>query len=344
MMKIYLLRQHKSPFGGAENYLSRLMSELKKNEISCEVIHSKAPNFLASWIKALLFNLQACLFKGDKFYFSLDRITCPDIYRAGDGVHKVFLQTKRQSRINPLNFVYCYLEKHCFNNARHIIANSNFIKKQIIETYAIHPNKISVIHNGVPIPKSFDKATCKTQLMESFNLNPSLPVILYVGSGFERKGVSEMLHLLSKLSTPFHALIVGKEKNMKKYINLSISLGIAHSVTFTGARKDVEQFYQSSDIFLLPTRYEPFSNVVLEAMSYANAVITTAHNGASEILDMPFVMNSSTDMTILPLLERLLQEQSFLSTIQISNAQKALHFSIENNVAQTIKVLHEYFH
>lgn len=342
-MKITFLRQHKTPFGGAENYLSRLVTELKHNEVECEVIHSFAPKFLASWIKALFFNMQACLLKGDKFYFSLDRITCPDIYRAGDGVHKVFLQSKKRS-FNLLNPVYCYLEKRCFNNARHIIANSNLIKKQIIETYAIAPEKISVIHNGVPPPKPFDKVTCKTKLMDSFGLNPSLPIILYVGSGFERKGVNEMLHLLSKLTTPFHAFIVGKEKRMEEYLKLSASLGIAHSVTFTGAQKDVERFYQGSDIFLFPTRYEPFSNVVLEAMSYKNAVITTAQNGASEVLEERFVMKTPSDETILPFLEKLLNEKLLLHTIQEANGQKAAQMSIEHNVKQTLEVIHAYLH
>jgi len=342
-MKIYLLRQHKTPFGGAENYLSRLMVELKKNNVECEVIHSYAPKFLASWIKALFFSLQACFSKGNKFYFSLDRITCPDIYRAGDGVHKVFLKSKKRS-FNLLNPVYCYLEKRCFNNAHHIIANSHFIKKQIMETYAISSEKISVIHNGVPLSKPFDKVTCKAKLMDSFGLNPSLPVILYVGSGFERKGVNEMLHLLSKLTTPFHAFIVGKEKRMAEYLQLSASLGITDSVTFTGARRDVERFYQGSDIFLFPTRYEPFSNVVLEAMSYANAVITTAQNGASEVLEKRFVMETSSDETILPFLETLLNDTSLLDTIQHENAQKATQLSIEHNVAQTLKVIHAHLH
>jgi len=115
---LYLIRQKFTPFGGAENYLARLSAGLKNKNISHEIIYSSVPRWLPSWLKALWFNLELCLFKKkNRFYFSLERITCPDIYRAGDGVHKVFLQTKGFS-LNPLNPIYLYLEKKMFSSSQ----------------------------------------------------------------------------------------------------------------------------------------------------------------------------------------------------------------------------------
>ena len=65
-----------------------------------------------------------------------------------------------------------------------------------------------------------------------------------------------------------------------------------------GIRKDVCDFYVASDIFILPSHYEPFGNAVLEAMSYGNVVITTKQTGASELLNEEFIMDGSNDYSI----------------------------------------------
>ena len=96
--KIYLIRSNSTKFGGAENYLLRLSKALNNKNIDHEIINSFSPKFIPSWARAILFNLQVSLTKNEKFYYSLDRITCPDIYRAGDGVHKIFLQKPDQQK------------------------------------------------------------------------------------------------------------------------------------------------------------------------------------------------------------------------------------------------------
>jgi UDP-glucose:(heptosyl)LPS alpha-1,3-glucosyltransferase len=93
---IYFLRANKTKFGGAEVYLSRLSRALKKQNINHQIENSIFPKFLPSWLRAILFNFQVCFSKKGRFYFSLDRITCPDIYRAGDGVHKTFLKIEKK--------------------------------------------------------------------------------------------------------------------------------------------------------------------------------------------------------------------------------------------------------
>ena len=111
MKKIYFIREKKSYYGGAEVYLSRLTNALKKTKIEFQFIHSIFPKFLPSWLRLILFNLQVALLKGDKLYFSLERILCPDIYRAGDGVHKVFLEIESKSKLNPLHPIKLYFER-----------------------------------------------------------------------------------------------------------------------------------------------------------------------------------------------------------------------------------------
>lgn len=345
MKKIKFIRANKTKFGGAEVYLSRLSDKLMQLNIGHELVHSSIPKFLPSWIKVLLFNLQVCFNKkSNDIYFSLERITCPDIYRAGDGVHKVFVNIENKSKFNPLHLVYLFIEKRTFNHAKRIIANSNMVKKQIIETYNISENKIKVIYNGFPL-ETFDRNKSLKKLEKEFdfleNLNKD-KIILFVGSGFKRKGVEEFLRILNQLTNKnFRAFIIGKEKKMNYYKDLSSGLGLANKVIFTGPRTDVKDFYSISDIFIFPTRYEPFSNVILEAMNYANVVFTTKQNGASEILEDEFIMNNSEDFEVCKKIDKLLECDYEIEKVKKRNLEIIKNFSIEKNVKETLDVINE---
>jgi len=335
MKKIYLIREKPSKFGGAEVYLSRLAKALEEEGIEHQVVHSIFPKFLPSWLRIILFNFQVCLTKREKLYFSLERIVCPDVYRAGDGVHKVFLSVEKKSKFNPLHPVYLFLEKRCFYNARRIIANSQMIKNEIIQTYGVDANKIDVVYNGVE-SKEIDFDRSYKKLSKEFELIPDVPIILYVGSGFKRKGVAEFLQIISGLGHDFQAFIVGKEKNMLYYQQLAEQIGVFDKVIFTGPRIDVEDFYTISDVFLFPTHYEPFSNVVLEAMSFGNAVFTTKQNGACEVLHSNFIMTSPKDMSIVKELDGLLTNKEYLKDEKKRSLGKVMRFSIQENMTNTL--------
>jgi len=280
--------------------------------------------------------------KGDKFYFSLERITCPDLYRAGDGVHKVFLDIEKKSKLNPLHPIYLYLEKRCFKRASKIIAISQMVKDNIINAYEINHNKISVIYNGIELKEiNFKKSIDK--LSQEFSLNKDCRIILYVGSGFKRKGVKEFLQIVSKLDNIHNikAFVIGKEKNMSYYQNLAKELSIKKQVIFTGPREDVDDFFTISDIFLFPTHYEPFGSVVLEAMNLKNVVFTTKHCGGSELLDSEFIMQSADDISVIQKINNLLENSDKLEMIKEKNRFKSKQFSIENNAAETLKIIDE---
>ena len=341
MKKLYLIRANITKFGGAEMYLSRLSKALKSQNIDHQAVHSIFPKFLPSWLRVILFNLQVCSTKRNKFYFSLDRITCPDIYRAGDGVHKVFLTVEKKSKLNPLHPIYLFLEKRCLQKAKCIVANSEMIRKQIINTYSINPEKIKVVYNGVE-SKELDHQNSFDRLSKEFSIKENQSILLYVGSGFKRKGVEEFLKIVSRLkNSDIKAFIIGKEKNIEYYQQLAMALKIDNQVVFTGTREDVDDFYTISDIFLFPTHYEPFSNVVLEAMHFKNVVFTTQQNGASEILDGGFIMNNPQDFSVVQKIDNLLLNKDRLKSIQDNNREVSKKFSIEKNLSETLKVINE---
>ena len=339
--KLYFIRANRNKFGGAENYLSRLSIALNKQNINYQVVNSVFPRFLPSWLRAILFNFQVSFLKKDKFYFSLDRITCPDIYRAGDGVHKYYLGIEKKSQINLLHPVYLFLEKRCFNNSKCIIANSSMVRNQIIKVYGIDQKKVKVVHNGIKT-KEINYEESFKKLSKEFAITKDQPIILFVGSGFKRKGVAEFLQIVSKIKIDdIKVFVIGKEKNIKFFINLSRKLNIEKQVVFTGPREDVDDFYTISDIFLFPTHYDPFSNTVFEAMNFGNAVFTTKQNGASEILDENYIMDNPEDYIVASNINNLLSDQVKLNNIKQKNRLKSLEFSIEKNLSETLDIINE---
>ncbi len=355
MKKIALARFKYTPFGGAENYLARVITAMREKNVPFRVFSTNwidenavkiaSPKFLPSFLRILSFAFFACKQKrDDELLFSLERLPCADVYRAGDGVHKAWLETRLsygESRFavfsNPLQAVYLLLERRTFQNSRKIIANSKFVKNDIVRCYGIDKAKIEIVYNGVSA-NSLDSSVCKEAICSEFGISQDKKIILFVGSGFARKGVMEFLEIVSRLGIDDCAvLIVGKEKKMAKYKQKAKEFGV--DAIFTGARKDTDRFYAASDIFLFPTRYEPFSNVCLEAMAGGCAVITTAQNGASEVIDEVFVMKNPMDMDILPTLHKLLDNAEFLDSVKAANRAKSLEFSVERNLEETLMVL-----
>ncbi|WP_353661218.1 glycosyltransferase family 4 protein [Hydrogenimonas sp. SS33] len=342
MKKVCFIRRQHNPFGGVERYFERLVVEMKRREnFDVEILHITQPGWMPSWIKLPYYDFQVCRKrKKECIYFSNDRLSCLDIHRAGGGTHKTFLKVKGFT-LNPLHPVYLWLEKRTLQNSRQIIAISEMVKRNIIDDYGIDEKKITVVYNGIDLEeisqKEMDRR--KEKVLKEFGIERNLPLILYVGSGYERKGVWEFLEILSRLHSPFHAFVVGKEKNLQKYIRRADALGIAEHVTFAGPRRDVENFYCASDIFLFPTRYEPFGSVVLEAMHYGNAVITTRQCGAGEILEMEPLMQTSEDFNIAAFIEELLQNPSRLEKIKSRNRSLAENYSMKRNVDETLAVI-----
>jgi UDP-glucose:(heptosyl)LPS alpha-1,3-glucosyltransferase len=356
LKKLKLIRYKHTPYGGAENALARLSVALGQHGVEHEVLSSNSygdesrsvgvPKWIPGFAKIFYFAKKVCALKceGD-LYFSLERIPCADIYRAGDGVHARWLERRLEGKgwfqkalilANPLHLVYLYLEKKCFQNAQTIIANSEFVKGQIVKSFGANESKIVVIHNGYDRVGVSDEQ--KAALRAEFGLGDR-KVLLFVGSGFYRKGVAELLGLAAQLEGDFRLLIVGKEKKLQSYLEAATDLGISDKVVFTGARKDAAVFYEIADIFIFPTLYEPFSNVCLEAMAHECAVVTTANNGASEVLDEIFVMRDENDEAILPTLQKLLDDERFLDETKAKNRAKSQGLTMQINLEKTLKVI-----
>ncbi|MBI5583532.1 MAG: glycosyltransferase family 4 protein [Deltaproteobacteria bacterium] len=317
-MKIALVRKKFTPYGGAEVFVQHLAEALATRDHEVHIlaqgwdlpggrkaealkVHRIPVPFGPYWWQALEFarrvkNLVAA--SSFDLVHSFERTYSQDVYRAGDGCHREFLRqrsryvsgAKRASfQTNPHHWVTLWLERQTFirNPEQRVIANSRRGKEEILKYYPVPENNIRVIYNALPAwPESFVPVqTVRQEKMNALALNPADRLLLFLGSGFERKGLHLVLEGLAAIKDRhIKLLVIGRDREAP-YRELVRKKGLANRVFFLGPRTETTPFYQAAEAFLLPSYYEPFSNACLEALSFGLPVITSAVNGVAEILE-----------------------------------------------------------
>jgi len=217
------------------------------------------------------------------------------IVTVGGGCHAEYLERsgKTFGFLNPLNRVVLGMERERYKagGCRAVITNSEFARKGLLKHYPIPPERVFVAYNGVDNAKfNPERITEYRRAVRAGYGYKDEPVALFVGTGFERKGLSSVIRALAVVKgmeqeiNRLRLLVVGKD-DPGPYERLANGLGVSERVTFAGATAEPEKFYGAADIFVLPTQYDPFSNATLEAMASGLPVVTTKYNGVSDIIN-----------------------------------------------------------
>lgn len=314
-LKVALIRSRYNPFGGAERFIENALGALTEADVELTVITRKWPDnaganirkrvinpfHIGSWWRDAGFAKAVCAaLAKEKFDLvqSHERIACCDVYRAGDGVHAEWLaQRKRVTslgkqlsvKLNPHHRFLLNAERELFTSPRlnAVICNSDMVKGEIQRHFGTEPAKLRVIRNAVDANKfhpglqeEFRKPTRKTA-----NIRKAAPTYLFVGSGFERKGLVAFLIGLAELPDNARGIVVGADKRLVAFQAYADQLGLTDRVFFTGGVEDVRPWYAAADVFVLPTLYDPLPNAVLEAMACGLPVITSPTCGAAELIE-----------------------------------------------------------
>jgi UDP-glucose:(heptosyl)LPS alpha-1,3-glucosyltransferase len=163
------------------------------------------------------------------------------------------------------------------------------VADELVRYYAYPATRISVIHNGVDLER-FQPPTPEER--RRLRVQQGVPegefVFFLAGSGFWRKGVDIAIDLVAELrrrGAPVHLFIAGKAEDRRFEAQAQRS-GSGASVRFLGPQppNTMLSWYQMADLFLFPTRYDPFSNACLEAAACGLPVVTSESNGFQEVV------------------------------------------------------------
>lgn len=312
---IAIVRQSYRDDGGAERFVSRLLSVIGTPDIDVTLItrswqevtsnrgHVSVlncdPGYIGRLTREWRFSKavqQTIKERGFDLVQTNERIPGCNIYRAGDGVHREWLSQKARtqsligrihSMISPYHIYLKWAEKKLFEDSRlnAVICNSKMVKEEILKHFRIDHKKIHVIYNCVDANEFHPRVKAgRSALRQELGLSESSPVFLFVGSGFERKGLGTAIKATAAVPDA-HLVVVGNAKRNASYQSLARRIGCLGRIHFAGVVKDVRPWYGMADAFILPTLYDPFPNVVLEAMSCGLPVITTTHCGAIDIIE-----------------------------------------------------------
>jgi UDP-glucose:(heptosyl)LPS alpha-1,3-glucosyltransferase len=318
-MKIAIIRQRYNPYGGAERFVERALGGLLKEGAEVTLItRSWAGAEQREGYRQVLCNpplgllagratrdrrfarcAQAAMLDGGyDITQSHERIPGCMIFRAGDGVHAAWLDHLRRVRgplgrlglaLNPYHRYILAAERAMFAhpNLRAVICNSHLVRDEIAHYYGVAQAKLPVIYNGIDL-QGFHPglaAEHRQALRAQFAIPQSAPLFLFLGNGFERKGVPQLLRAFSRMQRrDAYLLVVGGDRKLAAAQQLAGRLGIAERVRFAGAQKEVKPFYGAADAFALPTLYDPFPNAALEALACGLPLLVSPTCGTAELI------------------------------------------------------------
>jgi UDP-glucose:(heptosyl)LPS alpha-1,3-glucosyltransferase len=373
-MKIALIQKDFFPHkGGAEQYAVNLVGALMRQGHEVTVFahqwdktltHGpkfqyvpmiKGPSFLQ--ILSFVRNTQKSLSKGRyDIVHSLSRCFPQDVYRMGDGIYRYWLRVKEQNRLkmlmnfcSPRHLAILWVEKQIFakGNSRRIIANSQLCKGHAIQYYRVDPLQITVIRNGV----DFDRFNLgvrfayREELRKLYDIGENDVVILFVAMNFRRKGLIPLLKAVGRLSNTDRVklLVVGKGK-IGYFKRIALKLNIDRHVTFVGPASKMEPYYGGADFLVLPTYYDPFANVCLEALACGLPVVTTKVNGASELIEdgkNGFVVSDPDDFKALAEAIMKLMNPKLRNSMAANAYESVKHLTIEEHAKRVCHVYDE---
>ena len=356
-MNIGLVRRGYAATGGAEAYLKRFAQALLAAGHDCTLFTSAAwPR--EAWPGPRIERLpgtsplafanaleKARAAAPCEYLFSLERVWSCDAYRAGDGVHRAWLERrasvepfwKRWGRVfNPKHRQLLALESRLFSpeGAGIVIANCRMVKEEIVREYGYPAERIHVVYNG--LTASAPSPELRAQTREQLGLRESDYVLLFAGSGWERKGLAVAIEAVRQVKAACRPLLLVAGRGKPRLYRSN------ERVRFLGPARQMAACYAAADAFVLPTLYDPFSNACLEALAAGLPVVTTAANGFSEILQPGVdgeVIEDPADAAAIARAMEAWSDPARRAATRPRFVELASRFTIEANVRNTLKAM-----
>jgi UDP-glucose:(heptosyl)LPS alpha-1,3-glucosyltransferase len=159
---------------------------------------------------------------------------------------------------------------------RRVVVNSALVRDHLLRFHPMLAGRITVVHNGAePVAGGADGGHAGLR-------------VLFAGHDFRRKGLAPAIEAVAlahrrRPDLDLRLVVAGRD-NPAPFRRLAARRGVAERVDFRGADADLRGLYRESDVLILPTHFDPFANVTIEALAAGLPVLTTRANGGSEVL------------------------------------------------------------
>lgn len=324
-MQIALVHMRHAHTGGTERYLNLVAKDLAEAGHEPVVVcrsHEQAPHPGVRFEVVRPFTLTAAqrmatfahaverhVERADyDVVFGLGKTWSHDVIRLGGGCHATYLELAHDATLTPLErWLGKGKRKHRLaleiearalapdsrriGGARPlVITNSELVKRDVVRRHGVDPARVEVIYNGTDTTRFRPalRATAGAELRAELGWSAGEEVLLFLGTGYGRKGLDVVLQAVARLRAArpgLRLLVVGYDSSQARFEAEAARLGIAEVTRFLGGRRDAERCFAAADVYALPTRYDPFANSTLEALASGLPTITTPTNGGAELIE-----------------------------------------------------------
>lgn len=216
-------------------------------------------------------------------------------------------------------------------DADHVITVGHDLERQVTEEYGLSKTKVSVLSMGVNRNVFFSQE--KTAIRNKLDVNENLTNLLFVGNIIKEKGMEDLIQALSiikKQDPTIHLHVVGqaKQESYLQFLHERIKeLQIEETVTFHGPKtqKEVAEWMNAADIFVLPSHIEGFGLVAVEAMACGTPVVGTDTGGLSYLLkgDTGSLAVPKSPSSIAEAINRVTEDDNYRQHLISNGKQKA---------------------
>lgn len=207
-------------------------------------------------------------------------------------VHSVNAENLKEKRrsgqwawlLNPMHALVALRDRFMIGGLRYrrYVAVSERVRRELMEHYQVPPDRIAVIPNGIDLSRFRPRPELSSAVRAEFGIPEQARLALFVSHEFARKGLSLVIEAMEACNDPdFWLLVVGSD-NPEPYRKAARKT--AGRMVFAGERRDMERLYPAADIFILPSAYETFSLVSMEAMACGVPVLATRVGGIESYL------------------------------------------------------------
>jgi UDP-glucose:(heptosyl)LPS alpha-1,3-glucosyltransferase len=231
---------------------------------------------------------------GAEIVLSFARITGADILRSGGGAHSSYVRAARQwlgpgaaaaMRLSPYHRAQIAIERRGYESGRlrRAIAVSELVRRDLIGSFGLDPEKAATLYNGVDLDR-FTPANrdMRGDARRALGIPEDAIAVAFVGNGFARKGLRFLIEAWPALEARPYLIAAGADRSVTAYRRLAARIGVGERIVFAGPQSRIELTFAAADAFAMPSLFEPFGNVIMEAMASGLPALCSSACGAAE--------------------------------------------------------------
>jgi len=229
-----------------------------------------------------------------------------------------------------------------------VICCSDYMISHVRWAFGLPPDKLVRVPNGVNFEAYARKENENVSQFRSRFALPQEKIVLFVGRLVHEKGAQVLVSAIPKVLEKTNAkfIFVGNGYMKDQLSDLVRAMGIAHKVMFTGFVDDetLRKLQKCADVSVVPSLFEPFGIVALEAMAAGSPVVVSDTGGLSEIVnhevDGVKVFTGNPDSLSWGII-RVLTDEAFANRLRTNARRKVQEKYDWDTIAQQTKTVYE---